>query len=331
MPIATSPPSIPEPTLPIPISHLPPNYLIFSPDAQSYLRKTHRIAGVLTGTIPQTPQQNVFQGLPLLLLPEEVRLLVEKGVAYVVDDKRAHQEGLKALRKEEKSTYLRGLEREVREMRKVMDEKKMESRERGLAREAVKRERERERDMEREAEAEGEVANTESTLFSSESPSARPPSPTPSATSTSATSTLAWTSAYTLAITPHTSYPAFHPPSPIPESVDSIPVPPSYPLFSHLHAQNFFLSPGLRFGCHYLAYPGDPLRFHSHFLAVGKGWNEEWDVMEIVGGGRLGTGVKKSFMIGGKAEEVDNGSEEQGGGGDRQGDVRCFCIEWAGM
>ncbi|KAG6376515.1 hypothetical protein JVT61DRAFT_2508 [Boletus reticuloceps] len=43
------------------------------------LRSYHRLCGVLTGTLPHLSQQNVFLGVPLLLMPEEVVLLVEKG------------------------------------------------------------------------------------------------------------------------------------------------------------------------------------------------------------------------------------------------------------
>ncbi|KAG6331175.1 hypothetical protein ID866_7912, partial [Astraeus odoratus] len=47
---------------------------------------------MLTGTLPHLSQQNVFLGVPLLLMPEEVVLLVEKGFAYLVDDKKAHHD-----------------------------------------------------------------------------------------------------------------------------------------------------------------------------------------------------------------------------------------------
>lgn len=45
----------------------------------SVLRSQHRISGVLAGTLPQAAQQNLFLGMPLLLLPEEVVLLLERG------------------------------------------------------------------------------------------------------------------------------------------------------------------------------------------------------------------------------------------------------------
>lgn len=37
------------------------------------------MCGVLTGTLPHLSQQNVFLGVPLILMPEEVVLLVENG------------------------------------------------------------------------------------------------------------------------------------------------------------------------------------------------------------------------------------------------------------
>ena len=85
-------------------------------------------------------------------------------------------------------------------------------------------------------------------------------------------------------------------------------------------------------------YPGDPLRFHSHFLANGLGWDEEIGLLDLVGGGRLGTGVKKGWLVGGRVEvEGGGGDGVEGGdhGGDadgaREGKVRTFCIEWGGM
>lgn len=43
------------------------------------LRSQHHICGILTGTLPHLSQQNAFLGIPLVLMPEEVVLLLEKG------------------------------------------------------------------------------------------------------------------------------------------------------------------------------------------------------------------------------------------------------------
>lgn len=119
---------------------------------------------------------------------------------------------------------------------------------------------------------------------------------------------------------PSTSTSLYHslPLSPPTSPLGPAPSKTSYPLYKHLHANSYFLSPGLRFGCQFMAYPGDPLRFHSHFVVTGMGWDEEIEMRDIVGGGRLGTGVKKAWMVGGE----DN---------DKLGTVRTFCVEWGGF
>ncbi|EFN82686.1 hypothetical protein EAI_02039, partial [Harpegnathos saltator] len=48
------------------------------------LRRDHRILGELIGSFPKLSRQEVFLGLPLLLLPEEVTLLIEKNIACLI-------------------------------------------------------------------------------------------------------------------------------------------------------------------------------------------------------------------------------------------------------
>jgi hypothetical protein len=54
----------------------PDSHAVFSDVAT--LRSEHRICGVLSGTLPHLSQQNIFLGLPLILVPEELVLLLEK-------------------------------------------------------------------------------------------------------------------------------------------------------------------------------------------------------------------------------------------------------------
>jgi len=49
-----------------------------------FLRTTHRILGSLVGTLPITPRREDQNGVPCLLLPEEVRLLVENNIGRAV-------------------------------------------------------------------------------------------------------------------------------------------------------------------------------------------------------------------------------------------------------
>lgn len=299
-------------TEPIPISLIAGHYLLFDADVVTYLRRAHNICGVLIGTIPQVPQQNVFLGLPVELLPEEAKLLVQSDVAYIIDDAAWHKQKFSNLQGADRKKYRESLRLEGRKAQKVAENDGRRRAARGLAKQALLRASKEEllSNSIKGPESSNTVADLsddeDSALFDSKV------SPSP-------TSELSRSSGYS--VTPTTSYS----PSSLPETSLQQPdpaVPISYPLFAHLHEQKYFITPGLRFGCDYSVYPGDPLRFHSHFLAVGHDWDEEIPLMDLVGGGRLGTGVKKGFLIGGESrpKSVDDAAK-----------VRTFCIEWGGM
>ena len=265
-------------------------------------------------------------------MTEEAALLVEKGAAYIVDDVAAHKVGREGLTGERKDLYLRqkeeerarerGLrEREYREKKAKFAEERKKGKGKGK-KAAPKEESSLFGDPVKEEEPESATwvaANTPWTHADDPyAPSATTPTPTPPSSPPPAepipSSDLAQYSIDT------TSPSTYH--VPIPSSILPRPDPSSYRLYKYLHSLGYFMSPGLRFGCQFMAYPGDPLRFHSHFIARGLGWDEEVDMIDIVGGGRLGTGVKKAWMFGGGEEK-----EGQEGG---QG-TRVFCVEWGGF
>src|SRR2546430_8462752 len=127
----------PNQDVPIAISLIGRGYFLFSADLVAYLRREHRICGVLVGSIPQIPQQNIFLGLPLELMPEEARLLVHQKVAHVVDDVRAHDQGLRTLETTRRQAYLAHLrqagERAAQAQADLRDQRKERAlRKRGL-------------------------------------------------------------------------------------------------------------------------------------------------------------------------------------------------------
>lgn len=323
---------------PFPIFKLAHHYLLYDIETVTYVRRKYNICGVLVGSLPQSPQQNVFLGLPLELMPEEARLLVEQGVAYVVDDNAAHRRAFIAdgLSAEEKTAYQMSLRRQGVAAAKDVGRKKVEEKKAALQR---KKETENWNDVpegmlrpasERKKKAaigdqpatqqqNESHSNQDDSLFDSQTtkePSDHAPAVDP-----------ANIEPEPFFITPTISDPplqALQPPSNASTPLRKLPkTPVSYPLFAHMHSKDYFLTPGLRFGCQYMAYPGDPLRFHSHFLCNGMEWDQEFDLLDLVGGGRLGTGVKKGFLIGGEEE-----GRKAAVGGDG---VRTFCVEWAGM
>lgn len=298
---------------PAPISRIAGRYLVFDINVVTYLRRTHHICGVLIGSIPQVPQQNVFLGLPVELLPEEARLLVEKEVAYIVDDASQHRETFSTLVGDDRRKYLDSLRSQGRKSRRAAEEVSQKKIEKGLAKQALLR---ASKDTLQSTVAKSSTEPTDVTSFSNSSPSEEslfpdhPSLPTVSSPSVPSSAPYAVTTTTTSSVLP-LSQGHIQQPDPV--------VPASYALFCHLHALDYFMTPGLRFGCDYTVYPGDPLRFHSHFLAVGHDWEEEIPLIDLVGGGRLGTGVKKGFLIGGE------------GPGTQGNTVRPFCIEWGGM
>lgn len=303
-------PEIPFPILCI--SSKVRRYMLFDIDVITWLRREHRILGVLIGSLPQIPQQNVFLGLPLELMPEETRLLVETGIAYIVYDREWHDEVMQSSDKDQFQAFQQEMTKRGIEAAKSSERRKLESTERALKK--LELERHSGLDVAQDA---GVKTGVSAPTDNSESPFASSGlDPAENGSASSSADTKAW------AITPVVAHPLF-PKPPVPRETELPAVKASsYAIFKHLHEQGYYLAPGLRFGCQYTAYPGDPLRFHSHFLTVGVDWDEKVDLMDIVGGGRLGTGVKKAFLIGG-AQESAHGDD-----GER---VRTFCIEWAGM
>jgi tRNA-splicing endonuclease subunit Sen34 len=269
----------------------------------SHIRAIHHMCGTLSGTLPQIPQQNVFLGLPVELMVEEAALLVEKGAGYIVDDAVAHRTGLQSMTGSTKAAFL---EQRANAGRADAEKHRLAAEER---KERYRRDRE---------ETPAAVVDDDA-LFES-NPSLPPEQQSPHQQQ------LLF---YPIATTSSSAFYCL--PTEAPTSAIHIPTPNlrSYPLYKYLHSRGYFLSPGLRFGCQFMAYPGDPLRFHSHFVARGLGWDEEIDLVDLVGGGRLGTGVKKAWMFGGNRPAKEN--EHVGGHGDREGETRVFCVEWGGF
>ncbi|KAL7274107.1 tRNA-splicing endonuclease subunit [Rhizina undulata] len=292
---------------PFPIYRLNNRYLLYDANVVSHVRATHHMCGVLSGTLPQIPQQNVFLGLPLQLMDEEAALLVEKGAAYIVSDATLHKHGLSTMQDSAKASLLTAREleclREASEHQRAAEERK-----------AAFLKTPKSKSPEHEDPA-NENAGTENENGSESTDPLFGPS---TSASTSSEKIVLPPDSLRFHPTATVSHPAYHSPSPsaADEALRPQPRKDSYALYKHLHANNYFLSPGLRFGCQFTAYPGDPLRFHSHFVVNGLGWDEEMEMRDIVGGGRLGTGVKKAWMVGGE---------------DESGRVRTFCVEWGGF
>lgn len=279
---------------PIPLIVAQRTAYVWNVDDIATLRTDHQICGVLSGTLPHLSQQNVFLGVPLILMPEEAVYLVEKQGAVFVNDCQGHftpsDAQLQNWVSEQDALSHQLLISHIKETGRsapghVMSEA------------ALKKRRERE-----ESKAKLTVTDQDAALDTS-------PALTPiqSAQGTHQSST------YTLTIpASSTTFDWYLPNSEgcVYSSVESAKQAgiwdfPSSPhersrcaIFRDLREKGYFIGGGIKFGGEYLVYPGDPLRYHSHFVAtVQDSFDSNIRPMEVVAHGRLGTATKKTHLI----------------------------------
>lgn len=304
-----------QPQLPIAISEIAGRYLLFDIKAIAWLRRNHNICGVFIGTLPQNPSQNVFMGLPMEIMPEEAQLLLDRGIAVILDDARAHDIALAKANKQRQKQYLS----ETRDQSRLISDAKAKEKafiSKQVLKAKAKKAKPAESIVERSTEP---TDDAEESLFVPD---------VQSTISISASHNVGSRALVMSEITPTTSGSLIDTEA-VGEETNGETATDSHNAAHLLHRhlmslpnRTFFTTPGLRFGCQFCVYPGDPLRFHSHFLGIGVDWEEEIDLLDIVGGGRLGTGVKKGWLFGGEEPAKD---------GHDKNTMRCFSVEWAGM
>lgn len=299
--------------------------LIYSIEDVKRLREEFHICGTLIGILPQVPQQNVFQGLPLELMPEEIRYLVEeRDAAYLVDSGRVHdlasfsfddtdKERLESYRKER-------ADEQIKRHKEMAEIKRQEA----VAKSSARKKKSNNETAENKIPSQLTTHQTyeTGTFYNIDSATHDTPVNLPS---------------YELYANEYkTDTPVVFdsPTDTISKEVDvgTITLPPvklpqraAYSMYRHMQSEGYYLSPGFRFGGQFLAYPGDPLRYHSHHIAIGYEWDENFGVLDVIGGGRLGTAVKKCWYVG--AEEP---KDESGEGSDAP-EFHGFSIEWSGF
>ncbi|KIM80807.1 hypothetical protein PILCRDRAFT_822087 [Piloderma croceum F 1598] len=302
---------------------------VWDVDDITTLRSKHHICGILTGTLPHLSQQNVFLGVPLVLMPEEVVFLVETELAIIIDDPRAHSGPSAPILQKYNDERIEAINLQI-SLVEAREAKEAASAGRAMSEEALRKRKTREQRKELErAKAAAAADSTEShtSLFVPDSsahtsePSVPQPSPTPAPT----------TPAYTVIVPPSSSsLPWYAPQTRTHTTLASARTAGvwTYPktlherakcgVFRGLWGKGYFMGGGIKFGGDYLVYPGDPLRYHSHFVAsVIDSPTSNLRPMEIVAHGRLGTATKKAHLLCGWDDEKQ--------------EVSYFSIEWAGF
>ena len=70
-----------------------------------------------------------------------------------------------------------------------------------------------------------------------------------------------------------------------------------YRVFLDLWEKGYYLTSGIKFGGDLLAYPGDPMRYHSFYIVIIIPWGKKVMPFDIISAGRLGSTVKKTALL----------------------------------
>ncbi|KAL3056832.1 hypothetical protein OYC64_007331 [Pagothenia borchgrevinki] len=95
-----------------------------------------------------------------------------------------------------------------------------------------------------------------------------------------------------------------------------------YQVFRDLRGRGFYLTSAGKFGGDFLVYPGDPLRFHAHFIAVVLSLDSSLSPLDVLAIARLGSNVKKTVLL------CSPGGFQYPGGA---GGVQYTSLQWSGM
>nr|XP_020654525.1 tRNA-splicing endonuclease subunit Sen34 [Pogona vitticeps]XP_020654526.1 tRNA-splicing endonuclease subunit Sen34 [Pogona vitticeps] len=245
------------------------------------IREEHHIVGMLVGALARKPRQNVRLGLPLQLLPEEARLLVEKGFATLRknpvsepcgDDAGQDISALQdvaAYQKEQEESYQEQL-RLAAEQRKTMLDAFAER----IAQGRAKKRHEKGGDENPPA----KLADLEpSFVLPQESMMVQLPT---ERVHPGREEEVDWR-------VPSEDWPyAGQPDHEM-----------RYCIFRNLWEQGFYITSGSKFGGDFLVYPGDPMRFHAHYIALCVSKDTPLALSDIISMGRLGTNVKKTVLL----------------------------------
>ncbi|XP_026730983.1 tRNA-splicing endonuclease subunit Sen34 isoform X1 [Trichoplusia ni] len=239
------------------------------------LRSNHRICGALIGSIPSFPRQNDFLGLPMALRSEEAALLVEKGICNLFE-----MPNLTKRPSEEEKQIINELEQTVlSEQTEALKKRKIEQ----LSQKieiivAGKRQKLLSKGV-------TDIQLDKQTLLQEEINKLPKLAPT-----------------YVLMHLPTEHY--------IPTEKQTLGIDvlsPSvvhgtgaikYKIFKYLWEKGHHVTTGFKFGCDYLLYPGDPVRFHATYMV--RCINDQTSTLspkEFVAFGRLSVAVNKLAVL----------------------------------
>lgn len=262
------------------------NVYIWSAEDWLKLRKDYRIIGEFIGCLPKKPRQDIFLGLPLLLQPEEVSLLLEKKIARLIQYscfQRAPSDSLKQIFEEYRNILYAEQEKCLRKERQKqvigMMDRIIEGKKRKiLGIETKKKKTKKSLSDPKVQTALNNIEINRQDLLEEEM------------------AKLPKLDKNEALIQIHTVYPwidkdiktvEWKYPSNYKQQL-------RYKTYKNLWEKGYYVSSGEKFGGDFLVYPGDPIMFHSQFIILCKHENEEIPITELSAQCRIACHVRKT-------------------------------------
>ncbi|PNJ84502.1 TSEN34 isoform 3 [Pongo abelii] len=302
--------------------------LVWGAEAVQALRERLGVGGRTVGALPRGPRQNSRLGLPLLLMPEEARLLAEIGAVTLVSaprpDPRHHSLALTAFKHQQEESFqeqsvlagslaLTSFKRQqeesfqeqsalAAEARETRRQELLEKITEGQAAKKQKLEQASGAGSSQEAGSSQAVKEDET---SDGQASGEQEEAGPSSSQAGPSNGVAPLPRSALLVQLATARPRPVKARPLDWRVQSKDWPHAgrpahelrYSIYRDLWERGFFLSAAGKFGGDFLVYPGDPLRFHAHYIAQCWAPEDPIPLQDLVAAGRLGTSVRKTLLL----------------------------------
>ncbi|MCJ8733149.1 hypothetical protein PDJAM_G00219770 [Pangasius djambal] len=255
------------------------------------------VIGTLVGSLARQPRQNVRLGRPLEILQEEARLLVETGKATAVRHKEMFETEESRLKAAE--LYQARLEQSYEEQCALALENKKAVLQRVIS--------EKQNDKKGNEGAEQAVRERLESLEKSFS----------FPRSAMAVQLCTARAGFSHCPEEH-AFLAADWPMPRDKRSET-----RFRVYKDLRRKGFYLTAAGKFGGDYLVYPGDPLRFHAHFIALCLPMDEKLPLCDVLAIARLGSNVKKTVLLCSPQDTSESGEEIE--------EVVYSSLQWSGI
>jgi len=232
---------------------------LWDPDAVYILRTKCRIIGEAVGSLPSYHQQNIFRSLPFIYSNEQITFCLQKGWIRLIDDDKKYPEPSA----DEVQSYFEKRNKDLAIQKQAAREERLAKILEHKKRKHSENISEIELDKEDLADKGDDGFLGSITIITQSKIPKREK----------------------LDITAYWNFPITRR-----EQMQA-------KIYADLWNRGYFISTASKFGGDYLLYPGDPLRFHAHFVVVIVDYKELLPMHEIISIGRLAVTVKKSPLL----------------------------------